>query len=125
MGYDLHITRRRDWSSEGDVITTDEWLAYVRSDPELRLNPANGPYFAEWRGPSVTGESWFDWSNGQIEAKNPDPALIDKMVAIASRLNATVQGDDGETYKSGHAAPKKFTPTLGERLIPISFQDER
>jgi len=38
MGYDVHITRAEDWQEgEAKPITLDEWLAYVNSDPEMRL----------------------------------------------------------------------------------------
>ena len=40
MGYDLHITRKRDhWADEEDVnkISITEWLTYIDSDEELEL----------------------------------------------------------------------------------------
>jgi len=40
MGYDLHITRRDDWSDQGHDITSDEWLKLIAADPELTLTPA-------------------------------------------------------------------------------------
>jgi hypothetical protein len=99
MGYDLHITRAEQWTeSEQLSITADEWLAYVATDPELRLAGYNGPYFALWSGPSKHPDPWFDWSRGCIETKNPDPPLIAKAIAIAHRLQARVLGDDGEAY---------------------------
>jgi hypothetical protein len=106
MGYDLHITRRVHWSSEGDDITSDEWLSIVATDPELRLQPENGPFFATWSGISTLISPWLNWSNGQISTKNPDDALINKMVAIARKLGAVVQGDDGELYNSAQDAHK-------------------
>ena len=37
MGYELHITRRKDWADdEGPEITLAEWLALVADDPELQ-----------------------------------------------------------------------------------------
>ena len=135
MGYDLHITRRKHWPDTGDDITADEWLAHVRRDSELRLQPQAGPYFAEWIGPSELDEPWLDWSNGQIHTKNPDRALMDKMVVIASQLGATVQGDDGEIYGGGGKAPRQPTRSLGElvagwfaRLLPervLKIEHER
>jgi hypothetical protein len=39
VGYDVHITRAGESSdSEATPITLDEWLAYVASDPEMRLD---------------------------------------------------------------------------------------
>jgi len=115
MGYDFHITRRKDWPDAGSDITPQEWLAYVKQDSELRLHPENGPYFAEWRGTSST--AWLDWSDGQIYTKNPDAALIEKMVVVARQFDATVQGDDGEVYEGGGRPPRQPTPTFGERVV--------
>lgn len=105
MAYDLHITRRKDWSESGHDITAEEWLAYIDKDAELSLSAENGPYFAKWSGKSKYPDPWLDWRHGNIYTKNPDEALVDKMVAIARELNARVQGDDGEIYHSGHEPP--------------------
>lgn len=100
MGYDLHITRRKDWSSSGSDIAADEWLAYVARDPELSLWPENGPYMARWKGKCTYPDPWLDWFQGNVYAKNPDEALILKMVRIARELRGKVQGDDGEIYRN-------------------------
>ena len=101
MGYDLHITRAEHWAdNEGAEITAEEWLAVVRADPELTLAPevGMGPHFARWIGPSPGVESWLDWSAGDVYTKNPEPALLRKMVRLAESLGAHVQGDEGERY---------------------------
>jgi hypothetical protein len=118
MGYDLHITRAEDWSeSEQHPISRDEWVAYVRSDPEMRLDgvaetatPDGGtlryanPGLAVWLSWSGHGRSdgmaWFDHRNGEIKVKNPDRDMCIKMHQIATALGARVQGDDGEFYDS-------------------------
>ena len=101
MGYDLHITRAEDWGeSRSNPITAEEWLAVVESDPELSPAGYNGPYFALWRGPSENPEPWLDWSDGRVHTKNPDAPLVGKMIRLAGRLGARVQGDDGEFYPS-------------------------
>src|SRR5688500_1485787 len=112
MGYDLHITRRKDWSDENDrSISLDEWRSYVESDPELRMDDSLGEHFAVWSGPSAHELPWLGWANGNIDSKNPDQPLIQKMVAVAAALGASVQGDDGERYdRSG--TPEPF-PSLG------------
>jgi hypothetical protein len=102
MGYDLHITRKANWSDEdGPLIGEDEWLRFIESDPELSLDPETqcsfgeeDVLFAAWKG--ETGA--LGWFNGEITTKNPDRALILKMVKIAEVLGAKVQGDDGEEY---------------------------
>lgn len=101
MGYDLHITRAESWAdNEGAEIGADEWLAAVRADPELTLAPdvGMGPHFARWSGPSRHDDPWLDWRAGNVYTKSPDSALLRKMVRLAERLGARVQGDDGELY---------------------------
>jgi hypothetical protein len=87
---------RRQWSGRGADITEAEWQRLVESQPELRER--------------------LEWSDGNISAKNPAPALIDRMVVVARTLDAVVQGDDGETYESGQAAPTPYRPSLAERV---------
>jgi len=116
VGYDLHITRRKNWWETGRDISAREWLAYLENDPELSLFPANGPYFARWSGKSKYPDPWLDWHEGNVLSKNPDEALIDKIVAIARDLHARVQGDDGEIYHSGHEPPVQPRPSAFDRL---------
>ena len=101
MGYDLHITRAKEWSqNEGQEITLEEWLAVVQSDPELTLDPENGEGFARWSGPSRYSEPWIGWFQGNLSSKNPDRAILGKMLQLAARFHAKVQGDEGEEYRS-------------------------
>ena len=116
MGYDLHITRRRDWSDTGLDIPATEWLSVVASDPELRLDTNQGPCFAVWSGPSQHAAPWLDWRDGQIFTKNPDAPLIDKMIQLAQVLGANVQGDDGELYRSGTQRPRVSTISASQPL---------
>jgi len=83
VGYDLHITRRKDWVGSCRDISVEEWLAYVDNDPEFSLSPKDGRHFAKWSGNSKHTDPWLDWFHGNIHTKNPDEALIEKMVAIA------------------------------------------
>jgi len=99
MGYDFHITRRDNWYDEGAEISADEWLKYVESDPELTIDESNGKYFAIWK------EDWLDWRRGEIYTKNPRKNLVEKMIQIANRLNAKVQGDEGEVYIDSSQVP--------------------
>ena len=99
MGYDIHITRATDWTeAEAVPITSEEWLAFVEADPELRLAGYNGRYFALWTGKSSYPDPWFDWARGRVNTKSPDPPLIQKAIQIADQLGARVLGDDGERY---------------------------
>lgn len=99
MGYDLRITRAPGfWAEyEDGGISAQEWLAFIEADPELSLEPGH-EHFARWAGPSKYPDPWFDWWQGTIKTKNPDPPIIDKMIRMAAQLSARVQGDDGEVY---------------------------
>ncbi len=99
LGYDIYITRAEDWANNESLqITIDEWLALVQSDAELIPVTENGQGFVVWRGTTKYPETWFDWLAGNIVTKNPDRATMHKMLEIASRLGAKIQGDDGELY---------------------------
>jgi len=78
VGYNAYITRRKAWSDDrGPSISKEEWEAYRSTDSDLALLVCD---------------------RGNVEAKNPDRALLLKMVLDAERLGASVQGDDGEVY---------------------------
>ena len=107
MGYDLHITRAEfHATNEGCEITADEWMRYVASDLELRRSLNRGEYFVTWSGRSKYPDPWLDWFGGNIYTKNPDKAIVEKMLQIAQRLGARVQGDDGEFYEDTSEIPE-------------------
>lgn len=117
MGYVLHITRRRDWSDPaGPEISFQEWLTHVRSDPELRMDASLGDDVTVWSGPSAHELPGLFWVDGNIETKYPDEALIRKMVAIATTLGGSVQGDDGERYDASGLTIAAPVPTKLQRL---------
>jgi len=104
MGYEIHITRKPDWSeAEGPWIELSDWKAIIESDPELALD-ASTEHDDRVSATYRDQEGALAWDNGQIHAKNPYNPLINKMVAIARRLNAEVQGDDGEVYDDDGSA---------------------
>jgi hypothetical protein len=98
VGYELHITRRNHWSDEGCDITRDEWLTLVANDPELTIHPVLGDGYAIWNGPSEFEDPWLRWRRGNINTTRPDDALYAKMLDLAAKLGARVQGDEGEFY---------------------------
>lgn len=114
MGYDLHTTRRSEWSDSEENqndISLKEWLSYIKTDNELQLSntyqikvPGSktdsmiAPGFCEWINHPSNEKPYFDYHDGNISTKNPDEDTIKKMIAIAKLLNAKVQSDDVETY---------------------------
>ena len=98
MGYNLYITRKTFWHDEsGPTIARDEWVALVESDTELDFRRADDSMTAEWSGECSYPDPWFTFDDdiGAIDTKNPDEPIIQKMLEIAAKLNARVQGDDG------------------------------
>lgn len=106
MGYELHITRADQWSeNDGREISPEEWLELVGKDPELAIDARNGPHFAIWTPPVGTPVGWIDWFGGNLSSKRPDRALLGKMLEVAKRLGAKVQGDEGEVYATEEDLP--------------------
>lgn len=70
----------------------------MKEDPELIPSPEHGEYFVIWRGTSYYPETWFNWQDGNIYTKNPDKATLWKLYQMAQKLNAQLQGDDGEIW---------------------------
>ncbi|HEY7088874.1 MAG TPA: hypothetical protein VH518_12345, partial [Tepidisphaeraceae bacterium] len=102
MGYDLHITRKENWTdTKGPAISEAEWRRAIEEDSELsfdtqtRVPMTDGEYvFAAWKGKAGA----MGWYGGEVTATDPGKPLVRKMVQIAGRLGAKVQGDDGEIY---------------------------
>lgn len=122
MGYEVHITRADDWASNEDcAIGPSEWLDLVEQDQSLRLAGYNGPFFALWDGDPDEPESWLDLVDGNITAKNPGEPLLQKMLEIAKRLDARVQGDDGELYDGATSTTRAPAPSLRDNPSLLSL----
>jgi len=116
MGYEVHITRKDQWFDEaGPSISLDDWLDYVKNDPEMRLDGfaeavtsdghvirTENPDIAVWIAYSGHEEdgnmAWFSHFRNKVSVKNPDKEILQKMHRIATTLVAHVQGDEGEIY---------------------------
>lgn len=113
MGYDLYITKASLWSESSNApITEEEWKSVVLSDPELKMdtsaiavNPKTketiqigNPLMASWIEPKTGQKHYFYYTRGKIIVKNPSENGFKKMKAVASKLGAKVQGEEGEPY---------------------------
>ena len=117
MGYDIHITRQGNWYDEELVlqISPDEWKDYIKRDPEMRIDnfaeatTVSGQsiridneglaVWTKYSGDNIdSNHAWFDYRNGNITVKNPDKEIMKKMLTVADKLNAKMQGDEGEIY---------------------------
>jgi hypothetical protein len=131
MGYDLHITRKKNWDGfedkHGPEISSEEWVAAVNADrdmrvdgfcevhlPDRRVFRHSDPSIAVWTAWSHHGEAgdmaWFELKHGNVTVKNPDREIRRKMWRLAQLFRAKVQGDDNEFYdRFGHPAHDEST----------------
>ena len=126
MGYNIYITRKQDWfdGDDSNEIKLTEWTDYIQSDSEMKLDNYaetendleekiryENQGIAIWTSYSKHGLddnfAWFDFSNGNVTVKNADTEIRNKMIDIAGRLNAKVQGDDGEIYDTKEIIGRK------------------
>lgn len=99
MGYAVYITRAST-HTEGSrtPIGRDEWRALIVEDPELEVPDPAVPDFALFLGRSRLEEPWMDLEDGNVYTNSPDEAVFRKLIALAERLGARVEGEDGEGY---------------------------
>lgn len=101
MGYDLHVTRKVYLFDEaGPEISLDEWIRYAHSDREIQPDPDN-PGDENWIV-MLGADSWPLWwsTTGEVYTKNPEDAMIQKLISVAEGLNARVLGDNDEIYRT-------------------------
>ena len=100
--YELHIEKKGG-------ISLESWLEVCKSDSTLIhkqaisvTNPSTNEVISmEAQGLCVWGvegsQTSFDYRSGKISFGHSDDALIEAK-EIASKLKATIIGDEGETY---------------------------
>ena len=111
MSYGVRIQRPK--AGHPDGIALEEWLAYVKSDPEMHhLGEAviktskgdtvryNAPGMTEWIDPQTGHVTLFDHRkvDGTVSVGNPSREALVKMFKIAEALRGFVGGDEGECY---------------------------
>lgn len=118
MGYEIHLEREH-----GHAITFQEWQAAVDNHPLVRLsqepphtmtNPATGEQIGTVATPG-DAEIWIEdlnswvsalrWRNGRVSINAPrdfddeDSFLRNLLRELATELDASLRGDEGEEYK--------------------------
>jgi Domain of unknown function (DUF3859) len=105
LSYDLHVTRASHWTqSESLPIKYQQWLEYVAADPEIRFGSNTSDNYFEFVAHS-NEPALLEWSRGEITAQNPDKFTVKKLLEIATKFGARVQGDDGEFYSDWEQFP--------------------
>jgi hypothetical protein len=134
VGYDVLITRKQCWSDEkGPEIPLAEWIAVVGTDPDMRLDGyaetrvgdgsilrLESEGLSVWTAYSRHSENdmaWFNFHEGNVVVKNPDPEILQKMWSLAQALSAKVQGDDGEFYDASGTQVRMRPQAGGERSL--------
>ena len=96
MGWEMHITRAEYWAeSETQPIGSEEWVALISRDNELAFDRRNGEFHVIWKGQETC---WLEWRDGEIYSKSPTQPLYEKMLEIATALNAHLRDDDDRPY---------------------------
>ena len=114
MAYDIHITRRNNWfDKEGPVISEEEWKKVVEEDSELKLTDyaesslKNKPFeivrlkkhlMGLLSDPITKKDFYFVYSPEKITVSDAEENVVEKMKQVAQKLDAKVQGDEGELY---------------------------
>ena len=113
MGYDVHITKAKEWlGSKRTPILESEWLALVSADEtlEVDIQSYSGRDSEDGTSRRQHPVMWlahtdpqgdhpsFWYEDGRIFRKNPDDPTLKKMIEIARQLDAKVLGDEEEEY---------------------------
>jgi hypothetical protein len=123
MGYNLHISRRDEWGNPvPNDITYADWKRLADADPDFEVcghaSWVVNAVLIEEDGPEpspreevvesydcyglLTSSSYpsFDYHGGRVVVRGPDDAVTArKIVEVAAKLGAVVQGDEGEYYR--------------------------
>jgi hypothetical protein len=93
MGYHVAILR----SAHGRLLPIELDEARAAAS-DLGWTFTGTPPTFELRRGEKSCSLWYD--HGELWAKNPDPWEIEPMLALATKLEARVRGDEYETYSS-------------------------
>lgn len=100
MGHDIYITRAPHFLDGAQhPIAKGDWRALVAADPELSSPDPSVPDYAVWNGETSVQTPWIDLADGNLFSRSPDHSFVRKLIAIAGRLGARVQGEGGELYR--------------------------
>lgn len=100
VGHDIYITRAPHFlDGAQDPIAKEDWRALVAGDPELSIPDPSVPDYAVWNGQTAVQTPWIDLTDGNLFSRSPDHSFVRKLIDIAGRLGARVQGEGGELYR--------------------------
>jgi len=127
----VFITRKPDpLVKAGNDIGLQEWHEHALRAGDFRVPDSAdladvGPPIPDihrvliWTGHFHESSVWFEWIDGQVEAKYVDEAAIVRMQEMAAKLGARVISEQGEVFDASgnHAGfaldPNRLLPTQG------------
>lgn len=105
MSIYVYVTRRPDpLEANGPDIAAQEWIEVIESDPDLSIaDPPNRSQgdrrcYAMWTSYPGGYPAWFCLSDGSIEVKGIDEAILAKLQHFASKLNARIVSEMGDEF---------------------------
>jgi hypothetical protein len=105
MSIYVFVTRRNDpVDAEGPAISFNEWRQVVASDVDLKiekpsdLQPGDRMDYAAWHTYPGGYTCWFAYADGNIEVKGIDDAILGKLRMMATRLQAHIVSEEGESF---------------------------
>lgn len=100
MGYGIHISRPRFWEGGPHKIGPDEWRNIVDTDPEFEASSEleDEPLYY-WKPHPERPFFRYTANSGYVTVETLDEIILSKMLQIAEKLGAEIQGDEGEFYR--------------------------
>ena len=113
MSYSVSITRNRDYPYDrrSGGVTLQEWLELVRDD--VSLVPDDNEEGTFWWSDAETPFR-YDSLRETIEYQNPTPEAINKLLELATKIDACVRGHNSEFYLSGSVVEWPDHPDFAE-----------
>jgi hypothetical protein len=109
MAYQLHVSRAAFYAENaGQRIGIDEWLAAVETDAALTLEQGADDHAASLSS-ATSVEERIVWDDGNLVCSYPSEAAYAKLLELAERFDAQVQGDDGEYYLTPNDYPRQVS----------------
>jgi hypothetical protein len=105
MSICVYVTRKPDpLETSGPDIAAQEWFELIESDPDLSIAdppnrlPGDRRSYAVWTSYPGGYPAWFSLSEGSIEVKGIDEAILAKLRYFAGKLNARIVSEMGEEF---------------------------
>lgn len=119
MSYELHIARVVPWFyAPFFPILAEEALAVARHTPDMTVDESPARHPAQFMI-GVGARGWLHYDDGRLRTRDPDDAMIGRMLRIAAELDAWVVDDEDELVGAG-GVPQLPSPHFIMRESPLT-----